>query len=409
MSRHYGAFTLIIISIPMIFMLGCPKSTGSTGNAGQTTDEEGRYIFDEPSPITQFGTFDTPRLAADPTSGKVHMVFLLHDVSSERVMYTSEDNGEFSQPALLSQTEGRKSGGAFIMSPAHDNLIAYWINVAATAGQLRYKTSDNGGRTWTMESRWNDRNEVRWPCVLKIRDDIVAYFFVQERDTWDLAINRNFSDEDEPTILTIRDTPYNLQGFADNKKVWLAFYVREGMSDGGRIALLTSNDDGNTFDSRYMFDDRIIINLVGFFRMVHTTVGRDSYIHLIFTESESEDLTTLYYSRSDDGGATFSTPVALFNSEIILTQSPLLIANGGNVFIATADADDDGPALRYVFSDDSGDTFTDPAVATRNVSSPETFAGVMRSNASVLIVWDDISPESEGDEQLYSMIGNLSR
>jgi len=337
------------------------------------------------------------------------MVFLLHDGNSERVMYTSEDNGEFGQPALLSQTEGRKSGGGFIVSPSRDDLIAYWINVAATGGQLRYKTSDNAGRTWTMESRWNDRNEVRWPHVMEIGEDIVAYFFVQERDAWDLALNRNFSEEDEPTILTISDTPYNLQGFTDGKRVWLAFFVREGMSDGGRIAFLTSTDDGNTFDGGYMFDDRIIVNLTGFFKLAHTESGRDSFIHLIFTESESEDLTHLYYSRSDDGGETFSTPVALFSSEITLTQSPILIADGSNIFIGTADADDDGPALRYVFSENSGEEFTDPAVATRNVSSPETFAGVMRSNGSVLLVWDDISPESEGGDQLFSMIGNLSR
>jgi hypothetical protein len=158
-----------------------------------------------------------------------------------------------------------------------------------------------------------------------------------------------------------------------------------------------------------MFDDRIIVNLTGFFKIAHTESGRDSFIHLIFTESESEDLTYLYYSRSDDGGETFSTPVALFTSEITLTQSPLLIANGSNIFIATADVDDDGPALRYVFSDNSGDEFTESAVATRNVSSPETFAGVMRSNGSVLLVWDDISPESEGGDQLFSMIGNLGR
>ena len=228
-------------------------------------DVEGRYVFNDPAAVTHVGTFDTPRLDPDPASGRVHMVFLLHDGTSERVMYTSEQRGEFDQPALLSQTEGHKSGGGFITIPSADNLIAYWINVTATGGQLRYKTSENGGRTWTMESRWNERNEVRWPRVLGIGSDIVAFFFVHRRDTWDLVHNRNFSDEDEPTLLSIDDTPYNLQGFADGKKVWLAYFVREGMSDGGRLALQMSEDGGKSFAGGFLFDDRIIINLTGFY------------------------------------------------------------------------------------------------------------------------------------------------
>ena len=179
------------------------------------------------------------------------------------------------------------------------------------------------------------------------------------------------------------------------------------MSNGGRLALLRSDDGGATFSRGYLFEDRIITSMTGFFSMARSVSDGKEYIHLIFAEEEPE-LTMLYYARSDDGGETFSMPVAFFSSEISLTQSPLLLANGKYVFIATADADEEnGPSLRYVLSENSGEGFTEPAVATHNVSSPGTLAGILNSDGSVMLVWDDISAESEADEQLFRMNGSL--
>lgn len=364
-------------------------------------------MFDAPEPLTDTGIIDLPRLVKAPGAGAVHLVYLLNEGSSQRIMYTRIENGEFRPATYLSQQEGLKMGGGFLAAPSANKLVTYWINVAATSGQLRFKASDDGGRTFTIEGRWNERSEARWPCVLELGRDTVAFFFVRNRDDWELVANRDRTNEREPTLDVSQGTPFHLQGISDQfQRAWLAYFVRRQNADGGRIAFLTSEDGGNSFERRYLFDDQMIAGWSGFFSLSHSFHGNDSILHLIFAE-ESPELTTIYYSRSEDDGVHFTTPVAMISSEEQLTASPLLVANRQYVVIATADAEEDGPALRYMFSEDGGKSFDALAIATRNVTSPGTIAGLIDDNGGLLMVWDDISSAPGGTEQLFRLDGIL--
>ena len=396
---------MLLASVP-----GCPAGEApQPDDHGRGGESLGRYMFDAPEPFTDVGTLDTPRLVM-PHRGEVHLVYLLHDGSSQRIMYSRLEGGEFRPATYLSQREGRKTGGGFLAARSADDLVTYWINVTAAGGQLYYKSSDDGGRTFTLEARWNDRGEARWPCVLPIGNEMVAYFFARSGDDWELLAHRGFGGGDEPTIDVAQGNPFHLQGVTDgSQRVRFAYFVRRPNADGGRIAFLTSEDGGKQFIRRYLFEDRVIPNLTSFFSLARTQHpdGRvKETLHLVFTE-ESPDLTTIYYSRSEDGGATFTTPVAMISSEDPLTSSPVLVANRQYVLIATADADDEGPALRYVFSEDMGKSFHPPAIATRSVTDPETISGVMDDNGTVLLVWDDFARVGELGEQLCKLRGTL--
>ncbi len=409
--RHISFSLLIFIIFQSFLLTGCPgrgeDPPSTNGDDGQDTEVLGRYLFDDPVPFTETGTLDTPRLVADNTLNNVHLSFLKHDGTSQRIMYTRIEDGEFRSPSYLSEREGQKRGGGYLSMINTENIIFYWVNVTATGGVLRYKETDNSGRTFNMEARWNERNEARWPCVMRISRDTVAYFFIHYGNDWELVMNRNFSDDDEPTIGTPRGTPFRLQGVTDgNDKVWLAYFERTENSGGGRISFMKSSDEGHNFLTRYLFNDLIIQNLTSFFRMARTSQGRDNYIHLIYTE-ETPELTTIYYASSEDDGESFSTPVAILSSELPLTRAPVLLAHDQYVMIATADADDEGPALRYLLSEDFGENFGPAAVATRSVASPETISGVMGGDGSVILVWDDLAQTSEIGEQIYRLSGTL--
>jgi hypothetical protein len=86
---------------------------------------------------------------------------------------------------------------------------------------------------------------------------------------------------------------------------------------------------------------------------------------------------------------------------------PLLLANDKHVFIATADTESEGPALRYVYSSDWGMSFDVPVVATRSISNPESPTGYMDSTGKVMIVWDDMAQQSSNGEQLDFLVGTL--
>jgi hypothetical protein len=406
LPRPFPATLIILLAA---FMLGCPSRQGGPGGGepeptGESADV-GRYMFDAPSPFTDPGVLDNP-CVVQTKDGVLHVAYLVHDGMSQRIWYTKLENDRFHAPMLLSQAEGGKRGGSFLAETLPDTLVAFYVNISAIGGQLLYKTTENSGRTWTLERRWNERGEVRWPVVLQVGSDTMAYFCTLYRDSWEVAVNKNFSSENEPTVDVPQGTPYNLQGLTDGTKmVWLAYFVGRSNADGGRLAWLTSQNGGNGFLERYLFDDRIIMNEWNFFRIAMSNFDRKNIIHLIFTEGDPES-TSIYYSRSDDGGENFTSPVALIQSDEPLTRSPLILANDRYVLVATADAQEEGPGLRYCLSEDAGETFHDPAIATRNVSAPESIAGVMERSGSVMLVWDDLAGSPEG-EQLYMLRGTL--
>jgi hypothetical protein len=369
------------------------------------TAKLGRLMFDTPVSITDPGIVDVPRMIQAP-NGNIQLVYMLTDGQSQRIMHMKSTSGQFQKPAFLSQDEGRKEGGAFLTSRTQDDFLAYWINVSVTGGQLLYKESEDSGQTFTMEKQWNERSEVRWPCVIVTASDTLAYFFVHASDKWELAANRNFSPDKEPTVDIVEGTPFRLQGLTDGaKNVWLAYFTRAEKSEGGKIAFLTSLDGGVTFDRQYLFDSKVIPSISSFFSLARSVNGRDQIIHLVYTEG-TPDSTILYYSRSENGGS-FSEPIALITSEEPLTRNPFLSANGKFVFVATADTDDDGPALRYLISEDGGKSFDQPSIATRNVSDPETFTGTIDSDGRVILVWDDIAVKSDSGQQLFVLKGSL--
>ncbi len=410
MTRVPHAVCLVPLLVVAVLLLGCPSRDGTpsddNGEPSGDIGRHGRYLLDAPTPIISVGIIDTPRLVMLKNGG-VHLAYLLHDASSQRVWYSRLEDGEFVNPSLLSQAEGTKRGGGYLAEPSPNELIAYYISVSAAGGQLYYKSSSNGGRTFSLERRWNERNEARWPVVMGIDRETVAYFFVHYRDDWELVANRDFSVENESTLDVAQGIPFHLQGLTDGEhNVWLAYFVRRQNADGGRIAFLTSEDDGSHFIRKYLWDDLMIPNVWSFFQIAMSEYDRTEVLHIIFTE-ESPDLTTIYYSRSEDGGENFTMPIAMIRSEPPLTNSPLLLANGMFVLIVTADATDDGPALRYCFSEDGGESFDAPAVATRQVSAPETFTGLINADGSIMLVWDDLASSAEGGEQLFRLNGSL--
>lgn len=409
MPRKYRPFLFLLCVITLMFLTACPGTRTDDAppdSEDAETENLGRYIFDVPTAFTEVGNLDTPRVTSYPGSDKVHLAYLLHDGTSQRIFYSRCEDGSFVTTASLSQREGQKRGGGYIDALGPEYLIAYWINVAATGGQLFFKVSEDAGRTFTIEARWNERNEARLPCAMNVGGVVNAYFFIHSHEDWELVVNRDFQTENETTIAVAQGTPFHLQGITNGDDlVALAYFIRRDNSDSGRIAFVRSLDGGASFDWAYLFDDRLINNISSFFRMESSTGRENEIIYIIFTE-ETPELTTLYYSRSENGDI-FTTPIAIFTSENPLTHTPLLLANDEHVFIATADTEAEGPGLRYVYSDDWGMSFDAPVVATHSLSNPESITGHMDSMGNVMIIWDDLSQESSSGEQLYLLNGNL--
>lgn len=408
MKNWKKGIALILVAIAAVAVsAGCKPETESAPPRVEDTSDIG-YVFGTVETFTDPGMIDLPCLVADAHLRTMHLTYLFNDGGSQRIQYMMFQNGEIAKSSLLSEHEGTKAGGGHL-APLPGRLVAYWVNIKATGGTLWYRIKSGNDDNFTRPEQWNRRNEARWPVVLDDNGRTNAFFFIHPRSDWELVGNYNFSAEDEQTLDVPQGNPFHLQGVSGEKGLnCLAYFERESDTDSGRIAFLRSTDSGRSFLRKYLFDDLKITNLSSFFRMERAVKDRDRVIHLIYTE-ENPDMTTLYYSRSDDDGENFTVPVAIFTSEVALARSPLLIANGGNVFIATADTEADGPAIRYVFSNDGGQIFSAPKVALPGVASPETITGAMADDGSIIMVWDDLASDMTDGEQLYKMEGHPAR
>jgi hypothetical protein len=107
-----------------------------------------------------------------------------------------------------------------------------------------------------------------------------------------------------------------------------------------------------------------------------------------FTATDSQ----IMFTRSTDGGATFSDPIALSAKGSTQGSMPAVGANG-EVYVAWFD--DAGPQLMIQRSDDGGATFANPVAGggaiTRIRPLPDNVNGNIRANSFPSIAVDDAS------------------
>jgi hypothetical protein len=148
--------------------------------------------------------------------------------------------------------------------------------------------------------------------------------------------------------------------------MWIDF--RNGK---GEIAMATSSDGGLTFSpNRMILRDRLA--LAGMQRGAQFVVDRDGGIHLVFQERNPLGNVSAMYSRSTDGGVTFSTPTYAGADEGAFNQDfpSIAVDSSNNIYLAWVDDRDKEEGrttytqLYFTRSTDRGATFSTPVTAS---------------------------------------------
>jgi hypothetical protein len=118
--------------------------------------------------------------------------------------------------------------------------------------------------------------------------------------------------------------------------------------------------------------------------------GRLSVVWVQGTEEEKQ----AHYTRSTDGGLTFSDPVKLSNSEGASISKPLVTTFQDTVYVAYQNEARRDMQVYLVRSLDAGASFSDPAQvsnADNNKGRAHSAAMVVDSKGLLHIVWIDAS------------------
>jgi hypothetical protein len=115
-----------------------------------------------------------------------------------------------------------------------------------------------------------------------------------------------------------------------------------------------------------------------------------------FSVSTSSNEPDIFFAASTDGGATFSTPINLSNTEGTLSKNPAIAAFGSNVYVVWADCETNGFNCKvlYVKSSNGGGSFSNSPVVLTAVDS--VLPDIKAFEDKVYVVYDQKYPTNDG-------------
>jgi predicted secreted protein with PEFG-CTERM motif len=159
--------------------------------------------------------------------------------------------------------------------------------------------------------------------------------------------------------------------------VWQSF-----LANKSSIAFTKSDDNGTTFIPAIEISDNSTDSA-----FPQLTVS-DNHVYVTWLERTAGEVTNVIFTKSDDGGATFSIPVAITNHVSGNSGIPIITANGNNVYLMW---EDNGAKNFDVFlssSNDSGNTFSIPTNISNNTGDSGAPQMIEDGN-NIYAVWMD--------------------
>ena len=141
-----------------------------------------------------------------------------------------------------------------------------------------------------------------------------------------------------------------------------------------------STDGGETFSSPLNLSNNLEYSS-------HSSVAVVNGVIFVVWQDENPDLTDIFVSRSTDGGATFSTPQNISNSDVNSVGSEI-ITDGTDVFVTWWDTRSGSGDIFFSKSTDNGISFSAPQnISNDKVNSISPF--VATDGTNVFVTWTD--------------------
>jgi len=352
--------------------------------------------FSAPKNVSANADFSfTPQLAVD-LGGNIYVVWEDDTNTNNNILFSrSTDSGAtFSAPKNLSNSSGF-SFSPRIATDTHGGINVVWED--ATPGNLdvMFSHSTDGGLTFSTPI--NVSNDAADSSALQIIADTAGNLFVAwENDTLNLAIIFSRSTDGGVTFSTPARVSANAGASVSPQMavdpggnisvVWVD--VTFGHSD---ISFSRSADHGATFST-----PKSLSNNIGSSVNPQITVDLTGNINVAW-ENNGPGNFDIFFSRSVDKGATFSTPKNLSNS-LGQSRSPQIALDaGGNINVVWTDNNppDVSPDILFVRSSDGGTTFSAAQNVSHNSGSSSNPWLSVDAGANINVAWEDNTPGNQ--------------
>lgn len=155
--------------------------------------------------------------------------------------------------------------------------------------------------------------------------------------------------------------------------------------DNSEIFFSKSIDGGNTFSEPRLISDKETFSSVSKIAVDGENVFITWFTHSVPWKDSFKSPQEIFLSKSIDGGETFSEPANLSNNEGF-SQMPKIAVDGSNVFLVWQDESMDKPRIFFAKSSDGGNSFSEPQNISKDSPYPAG-AYITFDDSSILVTW----------------------
>ncbi len=385
--------SLMIVAIMLGGAMLSDANYSSTASDYRTRSAEG---WSEDVRISyNFTADESPSIAVD---GEVVHIVWRSTWSGGQIFYTRSTNaGEtWDEPVMIGPLEYYCRNPDIAVSG--NNVHVVWNNNNASAQEIRYLRSVDGGNTWLPERMISsdDGNNSQAPKIAVSEDGMdVHVVWVDERHaddpfqpTLELYYNRSldggvtWEGEVRLTEAEYESTGPNIA--VDGSSVHVVWMdERAGKWD---VYYRRSLDSGATWDEEAIISDSS--NDEG---PVDVAASEDT-IHVVWVETISGEDVILHRRSTDDGG-TWSEP-QLLTGPSVRAWSPKIAVLEDEVHMVWFDGRDGGNEIYYKYSGDGGITWEEDTRLTYTDNSESLTPDIALDNDKIHVVWRD---DRDGD------------
>jgi hypothetical protein len=331
---------------------------------------------------------------------------------NDDIYFTNSTNGglSFSPNLRINDDVGTSAQWKpCITSYSEANVFAVWEDNRNGEWEIYFSNSSDGGDTFSPDIMVNDNIRNAWRLTSSIAVDNEGNIFVlwsdDRGDDWDIyfANSTDFGQTFSPDKRINDDSSGELHWdpriAVDSKGDIYCVWEDNRDGIGPDIYFSKSTDGGNTFSPNIKINDNIDSSA----QMQPSIAIDDSdNIYVVWEDGRDFD-SNIYLANSTDGGLSFSANKKITNFiPFIFRQSPSIAAAGnGSLHIAWCDDRNSNYDIFYSNSTDGGNTFSSEQKINDDIISEDQFRPSIAVDdaGNIFIAWKD---RRNGDYDIYS-------
>src|SRR5882762_5367052 len=423
--RHSAKLTAILIS----FLVASPLAA-----------QQAQVVFSPPQNVSSNpGASYYPQVAVD-SQGSINIVWLDQSPGYNAVFFSRSTDGgvTFSTPQNLSNSPAGSSSPQIAVDSGNINVV--WVDNTPSNYQIFFSGSIDGGATFsTPKNISNDPRgadypsmavdsgnniNVAWVVSTRVVPSII--FFSRSSDggvTFSAPIALSTQPSRGPLVAVDSAGNINVVWIEGNNGPVQAIFSRS--SDGGATftapKVISWPSDANlglqmALDSKGNISAVWVTQPYGNLYLSHSSDGGATFSRTNITNNtgpygpgpvapqiaidSSDNINVIwnvsgdiFFSRSSDGGATFSTPQNLSNDLRVSAAGTRIATDpSGNINVVWEDTTPSNSDIFFSHSTDGGATFSPPQNVSNNPGVSYYPQVAVDSKGSINVVWEDYTP-----------------